>query len=254
MRSVSVIMVSYNSGSTIENSILSFLQQTYIHKELIIIDGGSTDNTIDIIRKYEKSLRYLSEKDNGIYDAMNKGILHARGEILGFLNSDDIYYADDSLETIMNVFNTDDFIDGVYSNLFYLNKISGNILRYWKSTAFKKYYLYVGWSPPHPTFYFKRQYYHDFSFATDYKISGDYELLLRIFQNSAFKFHFINKVTVKMASGGTSNKNLHSLITKTKEDFRATKVLTSIFPLRLVIIFLKNFKKLNQFNSNKFEQ
>ena len=149
---ISIITISYNSASTIRSTLNSVINQTYKNVEHIVVDGGSIDNTIEICNNYPHISKIISEKDKGVYDAFNKGLSMSTGEIIGFLNSDDIFDNNDTLRIIVDEFNKD--IDAVFGNLKYYNK-KGKVVRVWKANEYKKNSFQKGWMPPHPTFYCK---------------------------------------------------------------------------------------------------
>ncbi|MEM0333513.1 MAG: glycosyltransferase family 2 protein, partial [Candidatus Aenigmatarchaeota archaeon] len=190
---ISVITVTFNSASTIETTIHSLLCQTYKNVEFIIIDGLSTDRTLDIINYYRNKIDiFISEKDNGIYDAMNKGIGLATGDVISILNSDDMYANSSLLEVVANAFKRNQ-IDCLYGDLIYVNRINTNkILRYWKSREFKENLFCTGWHPPHPTFFVKNECYQKYSsFNLDFKIAADYELMLRFLEKYLLKSFYL---------------------------------------------------------------
>ena len=211
---VSIITVTYNSESTIQNTIDSILQQTYSDIEYIIIDGLSSDKTLSIVEKNRSnfmsrkiSLRVFSEADYGIYNAMNKGIQIATGEVVGFLNSDDVYFSKNSLKYIISNFT--DSIDSVYGNLVYVNRKNKKLNRIWKSRTFKKGLFRKGWMPPHPTFYCKLEKLKKVNgFNEKLWIAGDFDLMLRLLEIEKIKSKYINKYLIAMDNGGLSNKNL----------------------------------------------
>ncbi len=244
---ISIITISYNSSKTINETIKSVLGQDYDDIEYIIIDGQSTDSTTEIIKSYRCSIsKYISEKDNGIYDAMNKGILLAKGDIIGFLNADDFYAQNNILTKVIHIFKERN-VDSCYGDLVYVDsKDKDRIIRYWKSDYFNIRKFYLGWMPPHPTFFVKNNCYYKYgSFNTDFKIAADYELMIRFLLKNGISTFYIPKVIVNMRTGGVSNKNLKNLKIKTTEDFKAWKV--NNLKGATVAIFLKNLRKIPQF-------
>ncbi len=206
---ISIITVCYNSSATIERTIKSVLAQDCLDIEYLIIDGGSTDGTVEIIKKYsDKVYKFISEKDGGIYDAMNKGIKLATGNVIGILNSDDFYANNSVLSEVKNVFNSN-AVDAVYGNIaYFLYGEENKIVRYWKAGEFSQLKMRNGWMPPHPAFFVKREWYKKFGdFKLDFGTSADYELLLR-FMLAEIKMKYINKTFVYMQAGGASAKNL----------------------------------------------
>ncbi len=243
---ISIITATFNAEKTLESAISSVINQTYKHIEYIIVDGGSTDDTLNIIKKYKPFIsKFISEPDNGIYDALNKGISLATGDIVGFLHADDLFYNDYIVEGFMNVF-MQNSIDAIYGDLEYVSfEDPLKIIRYWKSSPFKKHMLKLGWMPPHPTLYIRKDVYSEIgNFNLDYKIAADYDFVLRLFSNNKYKVKYYPEVITKMRVGGTSNKNLNNVILKSKEDLRALKTnkVGNLFSL-----FCKNVSKLPQF-------
>ncbi len=220
---VSIITASFNNEKTIKKTLESVKNQKYKEIEHIIIDGNSTDNTIKIAKKYKHIDKIISEKDKGIYYALNKGIQISTGEIIGFLHADDFLANNSIIEKIISVFKNK-ITDAVYGDLEYVSSNSANkIIRYWKSNQFTEGMLEKGWMPPHPTLYVKKRLYTETGlFNTDYKISADYDFMLRIFSKK-INSEYLPEVIVKMRIGGVSNRNLKTIIQKSKEDLRAIK-------------------------------
>ena len=221
---VSIITVSYNSEKTILNCINSVSSQDYKEIEHIVIDGKSKDNTLDIINSTTSSrfIKIVSEKDHGIYDAMNKGIKLAKGDIIGFLNSDDIFSSTSTIKKIVNAFNLNKKIMCCYGNLIYVK--NNKVTRTWKSRTFEFGLFEKSWTPAHPTFYCKKSVFTKIGqFKTDYKIAADVEFMLRALEINKLKSYFIDDFLVKMSAGGISNKNMLSTIIIIKEIKRAFK-------------------------------
>lgn len=211
---ISIITVVWNNKSTIEDAITSILSQTYPDIEYIIIDGNSTDGTLDVIKKYENSIsHFVSEPDKGIYDAMNKGIRCATGEVVGILNSDDVYADENIIQKVMNTFIQKN-VDSVYGDLFYVKQDDlMTPTRYWKSTEFKKGSFTKGWHPPHPSFFVKRKIYETHgSFDLNMKVSADFELMLRFLEKHNISTAYLPETIVKMRVGGESNSSLKNII------------------------------------------
>lgn len=246
---VSIITATFNSEKSIQRTIDSVASQDYTQIEHIIIDGGSTDNTIDIIkRNNERISNFVSEKDNGIYHALNKGIKMATGDVIGFLNSDDVYTNNHIISRIVNCFKVKR-TDLVYGNLVYQSKNEENkkTVRYWKSNVYNPGCLSYGWMPPHPTLYCKREVYEQWGlYNENFKISSDYEFILRIFKQPTVSKAFLPTIMVKMDVGGVSNNSLKNIILKTKEDYKAIKI-NNIGGISTVLF--KNLRKIGQFNS-----
>lgn len=208
---VSVITVCYNSDSTILDCIASVNNQKYKSIEHIFIDGGSKDNTINIIKDNSKrSPKIVSERDNGIYDAMNKGLRMASGSIIGFLNSDDYFFSTNSISSILEGFSNE--IQIVHGSLLFINN-NGNIKRHWKAVPFTEGLFRKSMSPAHPTFYCKRSVYDDVGeFSLEYDITGDLEFMFRALQKKKYSSNVINKVLVIMRLGGNSTNSFNSTI------------------------------------------
>lgn len=203
---VSIITVVYNNKDCISDCIQSVLNQTYANIEHIIIDGGSTDGTQEVIKPYLDKLTYfISEKDNGLYNALNKGIIQAKGDIVGILHSDDIFFSNDTIEKIVDTFSKTN-ADLVYANGQYVNKTNINLVeRIYTSKSYKKRYLFTGWIPLHTTIYVKRELFHTYGlYKENYKIASDYEISLRWFINNKINKVFLNDWVVKMRMGGKS--------------------------------------------------
>lgn len=212
---VSIITVAYNSGETIEDTIKSVLSQTYPDIEYIIKDGGSTDDTLKICRRYEPlfngRMKIISESDGGIYDAMNKGIEAATGEVVGLLNSDDFFTSNDIVETIVRSFREND-IDACYGDVHFVSKDNlKHCVRYYSSRPFRRWMMRLGFMPAHPSFYVKREIYDKYGlFDTSYKIAADFDNVLRLIYVNRIKTKYLNKDFVTMRTGGASNANYKS--------------------------------------------
>ncbi|MGJ8548639.1 glycosyltransferase family 2 protein [Winogradskyella wichelsiae] len=247
---VSLITATYNSEATIEDCMLSVLNQTYPNIEYIIVDGGSNEKTLKYLNEAaEKHSNIIlsSEPDQGIYDALNKGIAKATGEIVGFVHSDDFLADPSIISAIVEAFKAQE-VDGVYGDLHYVAlENTAKIIRNWVSEPFDHRLLRRGWMPAHPTLYVKRDLYKKYGvFDLNYRIAADYDFILRIFKQPNLKFHYLPKTIVKMRVGGASNKSLKNIIQKSKEDYRAIK--TNHIGNWLTIL-LKNVSKLKQFKS-----
>jgi len=243
---ISIITAVYNAKDTIADAIESVLLQSYGEIEYIIIDGGSNDGTIDIIKSYgDKIHKFVSKKDNGIYDALNKGIALASGDVIGFLHSDDVYNDTRTIERIAREFSKAQNIDGVYGDLLYVQKHNtNNIVRYWKSKLFSPSLLKAGWMPPHPTLFLKKEVYDKYkSFDLSFKIASDYDFMLRVLSGGA-NVVYIDDILYKMRVGGESNKSVQNIWLKTKEDYKALKK-NNIGGVGSLV--LKNLSKIMQF-------
>lgn len=244
---ISIITVVWNNAKTIKDAIDSVLSQTYKNIEYIIVDGGSTDGTVEIVRSYgNKISKFISEKDNGLYDAMNKGIRLATGDIVGILNSDDFYKSNDVLELVVNEFMSKD-IDCLYGDLEYVDaNDTDKVIRYWKSKPFHVGLFQKGWHPAHPTFYVKRECYEKYGlFNFDFKIAADYEIMLRFLERYKLKSSYVNKTFVKMRVGGESNRSLKNIIKANIESYKAWKV--NGLNINPVMLLLKPLSKVLQF-------
>jgi hypothetical protein len=235
---VSIVTVVYNGATTLEHTIQSIIEQVYGNVEHIIVDGGSTDGTLDILRKYDADIAYwVSEKDAGIYDAMNKGIALAKGDYIGMLNADDYLASPLSLETIISQFKSND-VDAVFSNLDIVDPENLNrVLRKYRVPSFSSFLLRIGVMPPHPTFYCKKSCYEKVGlYRTDYRIAADFEMLVRMLQKFHISWSYIDKTTVKMRSGGVSSSGIKSSWVVNREIIRAcleNGLYTNIFFLML---------------------
>ncbi len=210
---ITIITPTYNSADTIRDTIESVINQNYAELEYIVVDGLSTDNTRDIILEYKDRLNInlISEKDNGIYDAMNKGVKLAQGEIVGILNSDDFFHDNNVLSKINSVFGQDPNLDATYGDLIYVDRENKNKqTRFWKAGEFKERKINSGWIIPHPTFFIRNEVYKkvDKIFDTNFKIAADYELILRLLKVIKVKVKYIPEILVTMRDGGTSGRNI----------------------------------------------
>jgi glycosyltransferase len=243
---ISIITATYNSAETVSDCIKSVKYQTYKNIEHIIIDGASKDNTLEIVESMaHKETRIISESDNGIYDALNKALRIANGDIVGFLHSDDLFNSNETIEEVMNIFDTKN-VSGVYGDLVYVNREKPDrVIRYWKSKPFTRRSLKFGWMPAHPTLFLKKDVYVEHGdFELEYRISADYDFILRILQDSSLQFEYLPKVITKMRSGGASNRSLGNILLKSKEDLKAIRKYKVGGILTLI---LKNARKTLQF-------
>jgi glycosyltransferase len=243
---VSLITAVFNNRKYIEYCIKSVLDQTYENIEYIIIDGGSTDGTLEIIRNYEDKIsRWVSKPDNGIYDAMNKGIKMASGDIIGFLHSDDFYANEVVIKKVADAFLIHG-VQSVYSDVVFFNKSMNRVIRYWKAGEYKDTLIRRGWMPPHTAFFVRKEIYEKYGyFNTDLKIAADYELILRFLGKHHITTHYIPEVLIKMRMGGSSNGSVKNIIRKTMEDYKALKI--NGMNGRAITLLLKIFSKVPQF-------
>ena len=243
---ISVITVVYNNKAVIEDAIRSVLSQNYKDIEYIIIDGASTDGTLNIIDKYKKKIsRVVSEKDNGTYDAMNKGLKLATGDIVGCLNSDDFYANNNVISTVAKVF-SERKVDCCYSDLDYVSKNkTEKVVRKWKSRYYEDGLFRKGWHPPHPTLFIKKDVYRKYGyFNLDLKIGADYELMLRFLEKHRINSYYIPEVLIKMRIGGSSNRSIMQILKANYECYKAFKI-NGMKPTPL-IIFYKLLSKIKQ--------
>lgn len=243
---ISVITATWNSQQTVADTLHSLDSQSYENIEYLVIDGASTDKTLDIVKSHGNRVdRVISEPDKGIYDALNKGIEAATGDVVGFLHSDDVYANNDVLKTIAETF-TRENVDAIYGDLDYVSKDKNDkLIRHWKSHPFKRKKLRYGWMPPHPTFYMKTNRYRELGgFDLRFKISADYDSLLRYLWKNSVSVAYIPEVLVKMRLGGASNRSIKNIIQKSREDWLAMNA-NGVSPL--IALPTKNLSKVPQF-------
>ncbi|MCR8561917.1 glycosyltransferase [Mucilaginibacter sp. BJC16-A38] len=228
-----------------KSCIESVIAQKFNNVEYIVIDGGSTDKTINIVNNYKHFIsRVISEPDKGIYDAMNKGIKLATGDVVGMLNADDFFADDTVLDNIAEAFKKNN-VDIVYADLDYINA-SGKVIRKWRSGQYTTKSLNFGWMPPHPTFYCKRNLFEKFGFyGLNYGTAADYELMLRFLYINKLSAFYIEKVIIKMKIGGKSNKNFSSRVKGLLFDLKAMRTNGISFPI--ITIIVKPLRKLIQY-------
>ncbi|MDB9929094.1 glycosyltransferase [Schleiferiaceae bacterium] len=245
---ISIITVSYNSASTIKDTFDSIRIQNYNNIEYIVVDGGSTDETISIIKNNNDIIsNWISEKDNGIFDAFNKGIALASGDIVGILNSDDFYTNKNVISDVIKAF-LDYKVDSVYGNLLYTDPVNTNIIkRKWiDKSPYDRNRFKNGWMPPHPTFFVKKTKYKLHGhFNTTLTGGGDYELMLRFLFKYRISSYHIPKILVKMRTGGNSNSSIKNRLRGIKDDVNAWKV--NNLKHNYFISIMKIVRKLNQF-------
>lgn len=248
---VSIITVAYNSAATIRDTIESVINQTYPDIEYIVVDGVSKDNTIDIVKEYEPEfkgrMRWISEPDNGLYDAMNKGFAMATGKIVGIINSDDLFSDKQAVEKVVCKFKMNDPVDCVFADLFYVAQNDTNkIVRYWKTG--KKKSFAKGWHPAHPTFYVKKEIYDRCgTFDLQFKLAADFELMLRLVEKDRISMVYLPEPLVKMRLGGATSKNLTNIKKGNLEciqAFRKNEIKVSVlYPLYRLLPKLKQYFK-----------
>lgn len=247
---VSVITVTLNSEKYLSDCINSVRGQNYKNIEHIIIDGKSTDSTIEIIQKNSRHIsHWVSETDHGMYDAINKGIQLATGDVIGILNSDDMFASADSVKSIVDCFeNTQS--DSVYGNLIYVDpKNMGKVIRYWKGVSFKRSRFRYGWMPAHPTFYVRREMIQKYGlYENHYHTAADYEFMTRYLFLHKVSSSYLDVMLIKMRCGGISNGSLKSRIRANRRDYLAMK--KNKIPFSFLVSILKPLIKLPQFNSS----
>ena len=243
---ISVITATYNSAGTVKDTLTCIRQQDHPDIEHIIVDGCSTDDTLDIVARFPHVGKVVSGKDKGIYDAMNKGIRLATGEVIGILNSDDVYIDSSVLSAVAGAF-ADPAVMTVYADLQYVHPDDlDRIQRTWISGPFKKENFYYGWMPPHPTFFVRAEVYGQAGlFNTDLRSAADYELMLRILLKHGLPARYIPRVIVKMRAGGMSNASLGNRLRANKEDRMAWK-LNGLKPY-FFTLYMKPLRKISQF-------
>lgn len=246
---VSIITATYNSALTINDCMDSVLGQTYKDIEYVVIDGNSKDKTVEVIKARaaaHPNIKWVSEADKGIYDALNKGIEKATGEIIGFVHSDDYLAEEGIISEIVKIFEDED-ADGIYGDLEYVKKEDTlRVIRSWKSKNFHSKLLQKGWMPAHPTLFLRKEVYQKHGdFNLKFKIAADYDFMLRVLKDTSLKYNYLPKVITKMRVGGASNRNLRNIYQKSKEDYTVIKSNNMPFPIRVLLI--KNFSKIPQF-------
>ncbi len=246
MMNVSIITATYNSAVTVKDTVISVKEQCYPHIEHIIVDGVSKDNTLEIVTAANQRCLINQQKDSGIYDAMNRGISLAKGDIVGILNSDDFYADTSVIEKVVQLFN-ETGCEAVYGDLLYVDAAdTTKIIRNWQAGPFKRENFLYGWMPPHPTFFVKREVYEKFgNFNLQLRSAADYELVLRFLYRHQIKASYLPEVLVHMRTGGQSNKSISNRIKANLEDRKAWK-LNSLKP-RIYTLFLKPLRKISQF-------
>lgn len=250
---ISIITVVFNNEKTIEDTILAVESQTHPDIEHIVVDGASTDGTMDVVRRHQgKIAKLVSEPDEGIFDAMNKGIKLATGEVIAFLNADDIYADNTVLEWVASVF-ADTSVEACYANLVYVDPVDLNkVVRFWKSQDFKPGLFQKGWVPAHPTFFARKKVYQQYGdYDVSLRLASDFELMLRFLEKFKVKSVYIPRVFVKMRTGGVSNNSIRNIIQQNMDIYRACK--KNGVPVSPFFAFTKIISKLSQFYSKPVE-
>jgi len=242
---ISIVTVVYNDHR-VRRALDSILAQRHdAQLELIVVDGGSTDGTLEILQQYRRHITTLiSEPDNGIYDAMNKGIARATGDIVGTLNADDVYQDVHVLQDVASAFQ-DPQVEACYGDLVYVNG-RDQVVRYWRSGKYRRAKFYFGWMPPHPTFFVRRHLYDRYGvFDTRYHLAADYELMLRFILKNRVTPYYIDRVLVRMTIGGKSNRAVSDIIRANYKVYRAWR--RNGLALGYLVPFLKPAQKILQF-------
>lgn len=242
---ISLITATYNSEESIESCLNSIREQDYPEVEHIVIDGASTDHTLEILDRHRDRIDHLvSEKDDGIYSALNKGIEHATGEVIGFLHSDDLFAHPSVLSNYARAFETG--VDAVYADLKYVSTDLKKTIRNWKSGEYRVDSFKRGWMPPHPTFYALKELYDRLgAFRAELRISADYESMLRLIHVNQISLAYLPEVTILMRVGGASNKSIENRLQANREDVLAWEMNGLKRPP--LTRFLKPLRKIGQF-------
>jgi glycosyltransferase involved in cell wall biosynthesis len=243
---ISVITAALNSAATLEHALRSVHEQRWPNLEHIVIDGGSQDGTLEILNRHRRNIdQVVSEPDRGVYDALNKGVARASGDVIGFLHADDEYASPDVLTRIAAEFE-DPSVAAVYGDIEYVSRSDvSRVVRYWRAGQYRRALLPYGWMPPHPTLYVRREVYSRFgNFDTRYRIAADYEYMLRILWWGRVQAAYVPEVLVRMRTGGVSNMSFFNILNKSREDYTAMRE-NGIGGLQALL--LKNVTKLPQF-------
>jgi glycosyltransferase len=244
---ISIITVVYNGEKYLQDCIESVIEQTYSEIEYIIIDGKSTDGTCAIIQQYRSHIHhFISEPDKGLYDALNKGIALASGDIVGILNADDQLAASDIIEGVAKAFKENEALEGVYGDLDYIHANDGTIIRKWRSKQANWKDIQRGWMPAHPTLYLKRALFTQFgNYALDMGSVADYDLILRFFYSHQISTFYLPVLMVKMRVGGVSNHSVMARLKAFQNDYRA--LLRNKVPYSFWVLLKKKWLKIAQF-------
>ncbi len=246
---ISVVSATWNCVATVKDCLASVSGQTYAHCEHVVIDGASSDGTAEFLEGKRSQLAVLvSEPDKGIYDALNKGISRSTGDVVGFLHADDLYAHADVLADVARAF-SDPTVCAVYGDLQYVKQTdSSQVVRHWVSAPFNARRLALGWMPPHPTLYVRREWYDRIGqFDTRYRIAADYFSILQLFSHPEFKAVYLPQVMVKMRLGGASNRSIKNMIQKSAEDFDALRRSGFGAFASGIALTSKNLSKVSQF-------
>ena len=244
---VTIITPTYNSGLFLEQCIQSVIAQNYVNIEYIIVDGGSTDNTLEIIHRYQSFIsKWISEKDQGMYDALNKGIALATGDVIGTLNSDDLFASEDVISSVVNAF--DRFgVSAVYGDIVYVDpKDTGTVVRQWKGGTYNRTNINWGWMPAHPSFYIiKSALQTGGNYDSRFISAADYDFMTRYLYCHKISAHYLPKLLVKMRTGGISNQSLSKRLLANQNDFKS--MVKNNIPFPLLVAILKPLRKIPQF-------
>ena len=253
---ISLITVTYNSDTTLKTTFDSILEQSHINYEYIVVDGASKDNTVALIKEYEprfkNKIKWISEPDKGLYDAMNKGIQMATGDIIGILNSDDFFTSNHILQEVSETFEKNKKLDAVYGDVHFVNPDNlEKCIRYYSSKVFKRGLMRLGFMPAHPSFYMRKACFEKYGlYKTDYKIAADFEYLLRVIFKHKIRTQYIPVDMVTMRIGGASTSGLKSHMKIMKEHlkaFRENEIYTNAF-----LLSLRYFYKIGELVKSKF--
>jgi len=243
---ISVVTAVFNRVDTIRHAMQSVRAQNHDSVEHVIQDGGSRDGTLEIVREMaDASALIVTERDHGIYDAINRGIARATGDVIGLMHSDDFFASDDVLAKVARAFG-DPAVDGVYGDLQYVSADNpANVVRHWRSGEFAASKLKQGWMPPHPTLYLRREVFERYgAYDTSFRIAADYDAMLRYLVQGQIKLAYVPQVLVKMRVGGESNRSLERILKKSREDYRAIR---NNKVGGIGTLAAKNLSKINQF-------
>lgn len=242
---ISVITATYNSARTVSTTLNSLREQSYPNYEHVVVDGLSTDHTVDIVRNSGvQSMIVDVQADRGIYDALNRGVVLAGGDVIGFLHSDDFFPDSDVLSRVAQAF-SDPAVEICFGDMAYVSQNNtSRVVRRWKSGEFRRRRLRFGWMPPHPTVYVRTELLKRYLFNPEYRISGDYDSVLRLLSRESVKIVYIPHELVHMRLGGASNGSLANILSKSKEDWRAIRT-NKIGGIETLLG--KNLRKLHQF-------